>query len=62
MRVVTDRKSAEKHIRRMEGIHPLTGSIRVLKLTERQFHAMNVLTVDPDPQELLVGANEIVML
>lgn len=62
MRVVTDRKSAEKHIRRMEGIHPLTGSIRVLKLTERQFHSMHVLTVDPDPQELLIGTNEIVML
>ena len=62
MRVVTNRKSAETHIRRLQDNHPKTGLIRVLRLTEKQFCSIYQLTESEDLQEALVGANEIIMV
>ena len=62
MRVTPTRKSADKHLRRMEEKHPDTGAIRVLLLTERQFAGIRSLTGAPSPQEADVGAKEIIML
>ena len=57
MRVVTNRKSAEKHLRRMEELNPQTGVVRVLKLTEKQYKKIWFLTGEEDNQEKTVGAN-----
>ena len=57
MRVATNRKSAEKHLRRMEEFNPKTGVVRVLKLTETQYKKIWFLTGDEDYQEKTVGAN-----
>ena len=57
MRVVTNRKSAEKHLRRMEEFNPKTGVVRVLKLTEKQYKKIWFLTGEEDYQEKIVGAN-----
>ena len=62
MRVVTNRKNADTHLRKMMETHPDTGIIRVLRLTEKQYGAMLNLTGTSDLQEDIVGANEIVMV
>lgn len=62
MRVVTGRKSAETHIQRLKERHPCTGTIRILRLTEKQFSAIYNLTEMEDIQEKVVGANEIIMI
>ena len=62
MRVVTSRKSAETHLRRMQDNHPNTGIIRALRLTEKQYSSIWNLTETVDIQESIVGANEIIMV
>ena len=62
MRVVTNRKSAETHLARLQERHPDTGTIRILKLTEKQFASIMLLTQTTDFQEEIVGANEVVMI
>ena len=62
MRVVTNRESADTHIRRLQATHPDTGMIRVLRLTEKQFSSMLSLTETIDFQEEIVGAKEIVQV
>jgi len=62
MRVVTNRKSAETHIKRISEKHPDTGIIRILRLTEKQFSSVMNLTETDDLQEKTVGNNEIVMI
>ena len=62
MRVVTNRKSADTHIRRLQENHPDTGMIRVLRLTEKQFSSIWNLTDTPDLQEEYVGANEVILI
>ena len=62
MRVVTNRKNAETHMRRLKEKTPQTGIIRVLQLTEKQFSSIYNLTESEDIQEMLVGKNEIIML
>ena len=62
MRVVTNRKSAETHMRRLKENPPKTGMIRVLQLTEKQFSSIYNLTEGEDIQEMLVGKNEVIML
>ena len=37
IRIVTNRKSAEKHFRRIKKYIPETGIVRILKLTEKQY-------------------------
>ena len=56
MRVTTNRKGAEKHLRRLNDVHPTTGTIRVLKLTEKQYEKIWYLTGEKDYQEKSVGA------
>ena len=62
MRVVTNRKSADTHIRKLQNSHPVTGLIRVLRLTEKQFSSIWNLTETVDFQEELIGANEIIQV
>lgn len=51
MRVVTNKKSADTHIRRLQNSHPDTGLIRVLRLIEKQFSSIWNLTETFDFQE-----------
>ena len=62
MRVTTNRKGAEKHIRRLEEYAPNTGVVRVLRLTEKQYENMWYLTGEPDEQEKMVGNHCHIML
>lgn len=56
MRVATNRKGAEKHLRRLNEVRPTTGTVRVLRLTEKQYEKMWYLTGEEDYQEEVVGA------
>ena len=57
MRVVQNRKAAEKHYRRIQEAAPKSGVVRLLRLTERQFRSIYMVTGEPDYQERTVGAN-----
>lgn len=57
MRVATNRKDVEKHIRRLQNYNPGTGTVRILKLTEKQYSNIQYLTGEPDEQETIVGNN-----
>ena len=62
MRIVGNRKTAEKHYRRIEEFAPKTGTVRLLRLTEKQFSNIYMLTGAPDYQEKTVGTNCHIML
>ena len=62
MRVTTNRKGAEKHLRRLEEYAPKTGCVRVFKMTEKQYENVWLLTGEMDYQERIVGKNGHVML
>ena len=62
MRVTTNRKGTEKHLRRIEEYNPKSGTVRVLKLTEKQFRNIYYLTGEKDEQEIIVGNNCHIML
>ncbi len=62
MRVVTSRKSAEKHLRRLADHAPRTGTVRVLKLTEKQYEKTWFLTGGQSEQEKTIGRNYCIML
>ena len=62
MRVVTNRKGSEKHYRRMKEFAPKTGTVRVLRLTEKQYANIYMLSEEPDMQENVVGNKCQVML
>lgn len=53
---------AEKHIRRLSEHSPCTGTVRVLRLTEKQYESIWYLTGSEDLQEKTVGRNCHVML
>lgn len=57
MRITTNRKSAKTHIDRISSYAPNTGVVKVLMLTERQYHSMIYLTGEVDYQERMVGGN-----
>jgi len=57
MRIVTNRKGADKHIRRLQEYDPGSGTVRILRLTEKQFGKVQYLTGCPNEQESLVGNN-----
>ena len=57
MRITSSRKTAEKHIRRLEGHDPGTGTVRVMKMTEKQYSKIWYLTGRVDLQEKVVGTN-----
>lgn len=62
VRIATNRKSAEKHIRRLEAYNPESGQVRVLKLTEKQYESIWMLTGDTERQENVVGNHCHIML
>ena len=62
LRVATNRKGAEKHLRRLAAYDPGTGCVRVLKLTEKQFSNIWYLTGEPDKKKKTIGANGLIML
>lgn len=57
MRIVQNRKAAEKHYRRIIDYAPLTGTVRMLHLTEKQYGNIYMVTGEPDYQEKTVGTN-----
>jgi len=62
MRITTNRKGSEKHIRRIEEYAPNTGMVRIIKLTEKQYNKTIMLTGEEDYQEKTVGRNCHIML
>ena len=57
MRVVQNRKASEKHYRRIEEWAPKTGVVRLLRLTEKQYGNIFMVTGEADYQEKTVGVN-----
>ena len=57
MRVVQNRKASEKHYRRIQEFAPKTGTVRLLRLTEKQYQNIYMVTGEMDYQEKTVGAN-----
>ena len=51
MRVVQNRKASEKHYRRIDEVKPKTGVVRLLRLTEKQYNNIYMVTGEPDYQE-----------
>lgn len=62
MRIVQNRKAAQKHYRRMDEFIPKTGTIRVLRITEKQFTNIYMPVKEHDFQEEKIGAKSQVML
>lgn len=62
MRIVPNRKAAEKHYRRIDEMAPKTGNVRVIKLTEKQYNNIYMVTGGVDYQEKTVGSNCHIML
>ena len=62
MRVVTNRKGAEKHFRRISDYAPKIGVIRMLKLTEKQYENMEYLVGEEKKQEKIIGKNCLIMI
>lgn len=57
MRIGTNRKGIEKHLRRIQEFNPGTGAINILKLTEKQFKSIIYLTGKEDYQKILSVIN-----
>ena len=53
---------AEKHYRRIDEVAPKTGCVRVIKLTEKQYNNISIVTGGADYQEETVGSNCHIML
>lgn len=62
MRIVQNRKASEKHYRRIEEVAPKTGMVRLLRLTEKQYNNIYMVTGQADYQERAVGVNCHIML
>ena len=62
MRIVQNRKTAEKHYRRIDEVAPKTGVVRMLRLTEKQYKNIYLVTGETDYQEKVVGANCHIMV
>ena len=57
MRITQHRQACEKHFRRLSTVTPRTGTVRVLRLTEKQYENAFYLVGEPDYQEKTVGSN-----
>lgn len=57
MRIVQNRKASEKHYRRIDEVAPKTGVVRLLRLTEKQYNNIYMVTGETDYQEKTVGVN-----
>ncbi len=62
MRIVPNRKASEKHYRRIQNVSPKTGTVRLLRLTEKQYNNICMLTGSNDNQEKTVGTNCHIMI
>jgi len=62
MRIVQNRKASEKHYRRIKDYAPKSGVVRILRLTEKQYNNIFLLTGDIDLQEKTVGANSHIII
>lgn len=62
MRVVQNRKASEKHYRRIQNYAPKTGVVRLIRLTEKQYNSIYIVSGESDYQEKAVGANCHIML
>lgn len=62
MRVVQNRKTSEKHYRRIKEYAPKTGTVRLLRLTEKQYNNIYMVSGEKDYQENVVGINGHIML
>ena len=62
MRIVANRKNSEKHFRRIEEFAPKTGTVRMLRLTEKQFANIYMVSGKEDLQEKTVGKNCQIMI
>lgn len=62
MRITNNRKGAEKHLNRMKKYIPNTGTVRLLRLTVKQFFNMGLYQTEEDFQEEIVGVNDYIML
>ena len=57
MRVVQTRKASEKHYRRIDEVKPKTGVVRLLRLTEKRYNNIYMVTGEPYYQEKTVSVN-----
>ena len=57
MRITPNRKTSEKHLRRIMEYAPKTGTVRLLRLTENQYRNIYMITGSADYQERTVGNN-----
>ena len=62
MRITTNRKGAKKHYDRLVAYAPKSGTVRIIRLTEKQYENTFYLTGGPDYQEKTVGRNCHIML
>ncbi|MDD5900953.1 MAG: CRISPR-associated endonuclease Cas2 [Lachnospiraceae bacterium] len=62
MWIVQNRKASEKHCRRIEEYSPKTGTVRLLRLTEKQYNNIYLVTGEADYQEKVVGTNSHILL
>ena len=51
MPIVQNSKASEKHYRRIEEYAPKTGTVRLLRLTEKQYNNIYLVTGEPDYQK-----------
>lgn len=62
MRIVPNRKASEKHFRRIEEYAPKTGTLRLLRLIEKQYNNIYLVTGEPGYQEKVVDTNSHILL
>lgn len=62
VRITKNRKGAEKHLNRIKSYIPDTGTVRIMRLIEKQYCNMGLYQAEEDYQESIVGANDFVML
>ena len=61
MRIVQNRKASEKHFRRIEEYAPKTGTVRLLRLTEKQYNNIYLVTGEQKKKKKIVGTNSHIM-
>ncbi|MBQ7159130.1 MAG: CRISPR-associated endonuclease Cas2 [Treponema sp.] len=62
MRITNNRKGAEKHLNRIKSYIPDTGTVRILRLTEKQFCNTGLYQAERDFQEEIVDVNDYISL
>lgn len=55
-------QNLKKHYRRIEQFAPKTGTVRLLRLTEKQYQNIYMVSGETDYQEKTVGSNCHIML